>query len=848
LVHISESYLFFSSHFQKGIKKSISSDEVGQKAKSLLACQSHWTPPFIIINSSLFRKWNESHDDSDEVITQIANEIIVEFEKLGVKKYIIRSSAKNEGFEERGFYNSIQKHSTKENLTNGIRLILDQNKTNVTVDNEFAIIIQEFIEFKLLGHLSNERRICRNITDWVIESVNERGEALELTRFSVTLNGPSLIETDQFNCFKKPELIKALKLFAKFLSSKKQRCHVEWIWDSKRLWIVQKDIDAKNDKGNPPGSNWAHKTVITGEFNPIALTKNSITKKSWRKTKCINTFRNCGLPTGEVYILENAKIIKKLSEGKRDEELTKDLETILKYPILIRMDISKSDGYNNILLPRTETLFTIEQAYDFLFANAKKFTEQGLKQSEFCFLLHRFINSKACALAFSKPRIPRVRIDSTWGIVDGLYYHPHDSFEVNRVDNSIKKKIRCKTEFLDVDNDGKWFSRPSGVKWDWAESLNQNQLINIANYTNIIANYLDSPVTVMYFVDIDTTTGYPHILPWFYTTEEIPESSEKFTETIFSEVKKILNDHSGFSKLKEEIEQNNQNKFTIKLKLTPGILREKEFIEEVGLFCFQKSIPIELDGSILSHTYYILRKAGAIVKCADPFEPKYKKQKFYKLVRDKIPVNIESVGEIATTIEVDSAFLLSYLKGKMVEEAYEFYWENDEDKIIEEMADVLEVIRSACKIFGISIQELLSIADKKVETKGGFEKGILLLETSESNLIKTINQQNIGLALEFENAPHKIQSAIKGNKYLKSIQSENGTFKIPYFIESNSSKRMPRLSLKVEEGKSISVAYNKKNMEIRLINQENYKNPKQLDLFEQIHLKNKHKENSGEEE
>ena len=60
---------------------------------------------------------------------------------------------------------------------------------------------------------------------------------------------------------------------------------------------------------------------------------------------------------------------------------------------------------------------------------------------------------------------------------------------------------------------------------------------------------------------------------------------------------------------------------------------------------------------------------------------------------------------------------MQFIKEKAIEEAYEFYFETKEDKIIEELADIYEIIRAACKILDIPIGELVKIADSKSEKK-----------------------------------------------------------------------------------------------------------------------------------
>jgi predicted house-cleaning noncanonical NTP pyrophosphatase (MazG superfamily) len=75
------------------------------------------------------------------------------------------------------------------------------------------------------------------------------------------------------------------------------------------------------------------------------------------------------------------------------------------------------------------------------------------------------------------------------------------------------------------------------------------------------------------------------------------------------------------------------------------------------------------------------------------------------------------------------------LKAKAVEEALEFYAEPDAGKAFEELADLLEVIDSACFVFDRSFDDLRLVAKAKREERGGFKEGVVLVETREVPLI-----------------------------------------------------------------------------------------------------------------
>jgi hypothetical protein len=52
---------------------------------------------------------------------------------------------------------------------------------------------------------------------------------------------------------------------------------------------------------------------------------------------------------------------------------------------------------------------------------------RGATPNEVCFIFHKFIPAIGAAWALAKPDQQVVRVDSLWGLPDGLQYLPHDS-------------------------------------------------------------------------------------------------------------------------------------------------------------------------------------------------------------------------------------------------------------------------------------------------------------------------------------------------------------------------------------------------------------------------------------
>ena len=98
-----------------------------------------------------------------------------------------------------------------------------------------------------------------------------------------------------------------------------------------------------------------------------------------------------------------------------------------------------------------------------------------------------------------------------------------------------------------------------------------------------------------------------------------------------------------------------------------------------------------------------------------------------KLVRDKIPEVIRQAGKQPVTDILPHEAMAAALDRKLQEEVQEYL----ESSSVEEMADVLEVLHGIACHKGISWDEVESVRIRKRDERGGFEKGIRLLEVKE---------------------------------------------------------------------------------------------------------------------
>ena len=104
---------------------------------------------------------------------------------------------------------------------------------------------------------------------------------------------------------------------------------------------------------------------------------------------------------------------------------------------------------------------------------------------------------------------------------------------------------------------------------------------------------------------------------------------------------------------------------------------------------------------------------------------------YNKLVRDKIPNIIKEKGETPIIKTLDEVEYKKELEKKLYEE-YKEVIESTGDDRVEELADMLEIIRALANLENKHLNDVIAIADKKNEKRGAFEEKIFLEKVIES--------------------------------------------------------------------------------------------------------------------
>lgn len=106
---------------------------------------------------------------------------------------------------------------------------------------------------------------------------------------------------------------------------------------------------------------------------------------------------------------------------------------------------------------------------------------------------------------------------------------------------------------------------------------------------------------------------------------------------------------------------------------------------------------------------------------------------YNKLVRDNIPSIIESNGETPITRILSDEEYKVELERKLNEEYHEVLNASGKDRL-EELADMIEIIKYLAKVDGSTLDEIISIAEEKNLKRGAFEEKIFLEKVIGKNI------------------------------------------------------------------------------------------------------------------
>ncbi|MBI2678270.1 MAG: nucleoside triphosphate pyrophosphohydrolase [Candidatus Koribacter versatilis] len=810
---------------------SVSPDEIqttgitGEKSVGLAQLPTAWVPTFFCITPDLHKRARNAPGSQLAILLDSLErqEIDQRLHSFGSRPenvaLIVRSDSTVEGLQQRGMLKSFTCDGTVEGLLRAASSVFksaDESGHLAPV----GLIIQRYHEPTLSGHLSNERRVAEETRRWVCEMAPARADRAGSlpTIQPIRVERVASASGQRLASGNRRQLFQQLKRVARYFYEQRLRRHLEWVWDGEVLWIVQNDV-APDEKGQTPepfftvGDNKPINSRRLSAFRPFGPRD----AERWQKLRCAQVFKEADLPTTQLFVLKGASTVSRLAAGKSTRGLTDDLRELTGGSLVIRSDV---EGTTTFLAPRTDAVTTVSAAFSFLTDASRKLLDQGVKPSRVCFIAHRFIPAEACAFSLAAPARARVRIDGMWGLPDGLEFCPHDSFEIDARNGAVlAKKVRHKPIFLAPLPSGEWKVSPLVAPWDWKQSLSPSALGEIARGTAVLASRARKPVVVMWFVGIPLTSGHPALVPWRFTTEEEPRQVDSAVGSHFRTEPFVVKNNEDLAELRKV----NRPVSSVVLRPDGFHLRDERFLTELGTTVRQHGLRLDLEGSPLSHAYYVLKRTGAQVACVDPINPKALRQKFEKLVRDRIPVKISRHGERVETILLPGSELTDVLKAKLVEEALEVLSARSGQALDEEMADVLEVLRALARANQRTLKQVQAVARIKRKKVGGFGKGIFLIETEDTPLV-AVAEPEMRL-FEPEQASRKSARPIAAGR---RPQVRGDRILIPLIPSAPSRMRGDTHFYHRQKNVGVGITYRDKMIEIVLEDPPSPSNPAQL--------------------
>ncbi len=719
--------------------------EPGGKLTGLLDLPKEWVPDFFSLSSELHRRYSLAtssfsslHDLLDNTETA---EIEFQLARFGVplenNSLIVRSNAEHEGLDERGLLKSFRCEGTLDGVLAAANAVF-QAATEATSENAIGLIVQVYRPPVSSGFLSNQRRVAEELRRWICEMSPSKDSTAETTPkvFPLRVERHRPASTNALRCETRRILLEHLRGVARYFYDGKARRHLEWVWDGERLWIVQNDeaIEKVGCSPEPPSLKTSAPSR-SPKLHVFSLFKAN--RSAWQKLQCVSTFKSAGLPTTSLFTLKGRGNIDALAKGRTPKGLMSDLKELTAFPLVIRTDIR---GKTTLFAKHTTGLTNADRALDFLRRASRDLVSSGVHADRICFIAHRFIPAVASAFSLATPRSLRVRIDALWGLPDGLEFCPHDSFEIEkRTGARLATHIRYKPTFLAALPSEEWSVEQLAPPWDWKPALDSSSLRDIARASARLADKLGKPVITMWFAGIPPNSGHPKLLPWRSLPGDAPTQIGSAVGSHFRSRPFLVKNKQDLASLEKTPPQAS----SIVLRPDGPHLRDESFLKHLGNAVKKQGLRIDLEGSPLSHAFYILQRTGAQVACVDPINPKSVTQKFAKLVRDRIPVQIRRRGERAETLTLPNEELLDVLKTKVVEESLEVLGADSVVALRAEMADVYEVLRALCRAIKQPTKTLEKDAARKRRKLGGFGSGIVLVETEDTPLVAVRGESDL---------------------------------------------------------------------------------------------------------
>ncbi|MGH6813269.1 MAG: nucleoside triphosphate pyrophosphohydrolase [Methylocella sp.] len=698
--------------------------EFGPKAATLATLPRAWTPPFALITARVFAVNNQD----GQALLALGEDIVSRIRELAriTGQIYVRSSVIGETIWDRGSYESIRVDLASWDFNAALAQAVTQVLTSAP-GKQVGLVIQSYVQPQARGEFGNLLRVSKTRDHWELSSVAP--EATSRIRFNTqrdeAANPRSSLE---FKRGVPPERLFgsiAAWLNNNLLRGHSQRINCEWIANHRHIYLVQVDQEDEDFLGVNP-----FQVRVAPVHQPSAARGLFLTHaegqaiQSWDK---LNVLRELLEPVASHKPTLFYVPLSKLPSSNDPPGLTQleaDFRQLIG-PDNIVVRTSVRAGAEKIPnLPRTEGLIPAEAAKWCLETRDEFARERGVTD-HLAFVTHRFMAARASAWARAEPENPVVEIHSLWGLPDALQFCPYDIWEVHLPTEVATEYPDYKSNMLIAREDGRWEYVRIKNEIGRSLSIGHREAMDLAVRTAAIAERLRKACHVMWFVGCVDQVGVQFSIPWYWNEAH---DAEKNLDRSNYQVFTIAN-QTDLETFKNR--SGTRTRHAVKLMPNLDLMRNKEFIGAVGATAKDLGVPVILAGSTLAHAYFELRRKGCTV--VTPGEKDHSRVRrnitFGKIVRDKIPGRISQRKEAGVTRKIPSRLKKSFLMSKLLEEALEVRNAQTPDEKRLELADLYEVVRALALTEGVSIEEIVAAADEKKAKAGGFDEGLVLVQT-----------------------------------------------------------------------------------------------------------------------
>ena len=793
----------------------------------LLRLPEEWVPPFLVLTSEfrglvtrvggVAQAFDRLPESDRQLLDAFLSSEVSEGRSAAV---FVRSNSAREDMNARGAYRSVAARPNLDAVLCAVGDVLHAG------DDEMCPIIQRAIEPGQQGHMSNERRISPTVARWLVEGLGPPEETFGRMIIAGRVDRPEApLRADSHRA-----VLARLREVAGFLSRlPPKRYHCEWVWNASRLWLVQCDrADPDERPGEADGYLRASVSSPPSFTSPALLRHFSSEPDRWRKLQRPRLFRSLGLPVADVYVLTGSEWEADRSSGAG--RLYSDLAGMCSAgEVVIRCDVSNASPATDVLLPTSAATREPGQLLHFVSEVARHFEEKHVPIGEWAILPAFLYPARASAMVHARPKAERVRIDALWGFPDGLSYFPHDTWFYYPGERRTASHLRYKNTCL-LPEGSTWLPRSVGAPFDWDSVLSDDEAACLGAWALRVADELNAEVQFMALARIGGTRGPNGCLPWHYTQWLVPSYSASLRMLPPAGVVDTVRSTADLAALRSQSPSYEPR--GLYLRPDPPLLRDDGFLRETARLAADTKRVVYFEGSVLGHAYYILSREGATVVPLNEVEPVEDEKKYDKLVRDNIPLIIRQAGGLARVRQIGRAEARGLLRQKLVEEAFEALNANDQT-LVEELADVLDVVDALARSSGIDSAYLASVRQAKRAKRGGFDKGIYLESTAIRPLRFPGDDQGVLPLLDLDDSAPPVQRRSDvSNATIRELPPQRGErarFRVS-LIPPATEEPVARFASQTLAG-VVTIRYAGSTVDISIADPPQPPNTKQLTLF-----------------